>query len=669
MSAGALPRPRGGLVLALLALPALALAAYVVSGPLRAALEAPSGGTYDIERMVLLHATLPRLAMAVLCGGALAASGAFLQQALRNPLASPTTLGVEAGGRLALAVATLMAPALFGWGRDLVTLAGCGLSTLLVFALVRRRHFAAVSLILAGLVVGLYAGALSALLTLLNDRYLASLFIWGSGSLSQQSWDPFLSLLLRLALLVPPALLLVRPLALLDLDDANARARGLDPARLRAMAVFLSVAISAFTVSAVGVIGFVGLVAPLLARLSGARSFAARLALSTGLGAAILLLTDAALQAVPGPVGTFLPTGAVTAIVGAPLLLLLLPRLATADRAPIPADGAIRQAAGGPTRPRARLTAVACGLLAFGLLALFVGPDPETGAWGLLPPALFSDILPLRWPRMLGAGAAGAMLGTAGLVLQRLTGNEMASPEVLGVSAGAAFAAAMVLFLMPTPATAAMGAAAVAGSLAVLMAVLAFGRRSGFQPERVLLAGIALNALLDAVVGLLSAGGDPRALMLLGWMAGSTGGLTPEAAIAAGVGAAVLVSLAALAARPLALLPLGAPVSRALGLPLARTRLALFALAAVLTAAATPIAGPLTFVGLMAPHLARLVGVHRPLPALGVSALSGAAILVVADWLGRSLAFPWTLPTGIVAALVGAPCLMLLLARRRTAAP
>ncbi|WP_279482847.1 Fe(3+)-hydroxamate ABC transporter permease FhuB [Aureimonas sp. SK2] len=664
MSAVALPRPKGGLLLAALGLPALLLAAFVVAAPLTALLDAPAAAGYDASRMVLLHSTLPRLAMAVLCGGALAAAGAFLQQALRNPLASPTTLGVEAGGRLALSLATLAAPGLLGWGRDLVTFAGCGLAALLVFALVRKRHFAAVSLILAGLVVGLYAGALSALLTLLNDRYLASLFIWGAGSLSQQSWEPFLALAGRLAVIAPAALLLVRPLGLLDLDDANARARGLDPGRLRALAVLLAVVISAFTVSAVGVIGFIGLVAPLLARLSGARSFAGRLALSVGLGAAMLLLTDAALQAVPAPSGAFLPTGAVTAIVGAPLLLLLLPRLAAADRAPVPAEPGA--AAGGPVSGRRAMLALLLGLGLLGA-ALLLGPDPASGRWGLLSPALFADILPLRWPRILGAGAAGAMLGAAGLILQRLTGNEMASPEVLGVSAGAAFAAAIALFALAAPGPAVLGTAAVAGSLVVIAAVLAFGRRSGFQPERVLLAGIALNALLDAVVGLLSASGDPRALMLFAWMAGSTSGMTPGGAVGASAVAAALVALAALAARPLAILPLGSPVSRALGVPLARTRLALFGLAALLTAAATPIAGPLTFVGLMAPHLARLLGFHRPLPALLVSALAGGALLVLADWLGRTLAFPWTLPTGIVAALVGAPCLMLLLARRRHA--
>jgi len=112
----------------------------------------PTAG-YDVDRMVLLYATLPRLVIAILCGAGLGASGAILQQVLRNPLASPTTLGIDAGARLALALATLLAPTLLGIGRDLVALAGSALSTLLVFALVRRRGFTALSLVLAGLVV------------------------------------------------------------------------------------------------------------------------------------------------------------------------------------------------------------------------------------------------------------------------------------------------------------------------------------------------------------------------------------------------------------------------------------------------------------------------------------------------------------------------------------
>ncbi|WP_082684457.1 Fe(3+)-hydroxamate ABC transporter permease FhuB [Aureimonas ureilytica] len=664
--ARAAPRLRPRLGAAPLVLPLLALslvAAAALLGPPLVHLWRGGGleAGYDPARMVFLYATLPRAAMALLCGAALGASGALLQQALRNPLASPTTLGIDAGARLALAVATLWAPGLLGLGRDLVALGGSALSTLLVFALVRRRGFAAVTLILAGLVVGLYAGALSALLTLLNERYLASLFIWGAGSLSQQSWQPVQQLALRLLVLLPFVLLILRPLALLDLDDASARARGLDAGRLRALAVGLAVVMSSVVVSTVGVIGFIGLVAPILSRLAGARSLKSRLLGAVLIGALLLFLADSGVQLLAGPLEAFLPTGAVTALLGSPLLLLFLPRLPKAERPPL---GAVRASQNWALSPASRKALILGLTFALMIFALFFGRDELTGGWHWLAPAEFADILPWRWPRMVGAAAAGCMLGLAGFILQRLTGNEMASPEVLGISAGAAFAAALSLFLAATPHASLIGLMAVLGSLAVILAILALGRRSGFQPERVLLAGIALNALLDAVVGLLSATGDPRALMLFAWMAGSTSGLDAATSLWAAGGAVLFTALTLLAARPLGLLPLGPAGAASLGLPLARARLYLFLLAACLTAAATPLVGPLTFVGLMAPHAARLLGLHRAAPALLASALSGALLLVMADWLGRTLAYPWQMPTGIVAALIGAPALMLLLNRR-----
>jgi len=192
----------------------------------------------------------------------------------------------------------------------------------------------------------------------------------------------------------------------------------------------------------------------------------------------------------------------------------------------------------------------------------------------------------------------------------------MASPEVLGVSAGAILAVAASLFVFGTLGSVAESLSAVAGGIVVLAMILAIGARSSFAPERVLLAGIALNALIDAVVGVLSATGDPRAIMLLGWMSGATGGTSTTEAVRAGLAAVALVATSLLAARWLAILPLGGPQAQALGVSLGRSRLLLLLLAALLTAAATPVIGPLTFVGLMAPHIVLAIGIRRPLPGL-----------------------------------------------------
>jgi len=235
---------------------------------------------------------------------------------------------------------------------------------------------------------------------------------------------------------------------------------------------------------------------------------------------------------------------------------------------------------------------------------------------------------------------------------------------VLGVSAGATLAVALVLIVAGDIGSTGATVAATGGGLAVLAAILMLGRRSGFAPERVLLAGIALSALIDAVVGVLSATGDPRAMVLLGWMAGSTGGKLPADAVAAAVATVALVPASVLVVRWLDILPLGGPQALALGVPLARSRLLLLLLAALATAAATLIVGPLTFVGLMAPHIVRSLGARRPLPTLLGAAAVGAGLMSAADGLARTAMFPLQLPTGLMGSMVGAPFLMVLLNRR-----
>ncbi len=633
-----------------------ALVAWLQVGP---ALRAAPAEGYDIARMVLLYATLPRMATALLAGAALALSGALFQQVLRNPLASPTTLGISAGANLALAVATLFFPALLGFGRDLVALAGSALAAGVVFAIGARRGFSPFSLVLSGLVVGLWCGAFSAVLLLLNERYLVSLFIWGAGSLSQQSWDIPLSLLPKLGAVALVAGLLMRPLSLLDLGEGGASSLGVSVAQLRFVAVAAAVALAAFVTSAVGVIGFIGPVAPTLARLAGAHRPRELLVWSSLIGAALLWLADGAVQYFAGAFSDFLPTGAVTAIFGSPLLLLLLPRLKIRHRGVEAPRRRIRRR--GLDRQLALPVLLALLLaLAIGLL-LGRGLD---GGWTWLDPRAANDILSLRAPKVFAALASGAALAVAGTILQRLTGNEMASPEVLGISAGATFGVVVAVFMVATPGLSAQLGFAALGSLGVLAIIFLMGLRSGLAPERVLLAGIALGAMVDAVVGILSATGDPRAIFLMRWMSGSTYNVDAATAGAVAVVAAALIVVAVSARRWLDILPLGSSAATALGLPLTLARLMLFGLAGLLSAAATLSVGPLSFIGLMAPHLAREAGFIRARPQMIAAAAFGGGLMVLADWAGRALAHPYQIPAGLVSALIGAPFLMLMLRRK-----
>ncbi|TDT93704.1 iron complex transport system permease protein [Azorhizobium sp. AG788] len=648
----------GGLLLVATVLSLQKISAALPPGLWARAFFAPDAS--DGQQLVIHYSLLPRILAAILAGAALALAGAVFQQVLRNPLASPTTLGVSAGAKLALALATLWAPGLFTFGREWVALAGGAFAVSLVFALSWHKGLSPLAVVLAGLVLGLYCGSVSAALILFREHYLTGLFIWGSGSLSQQGWDVVSALALQCAVTAALIALMIRPLTLLSLEEAGAASLGVSLQGTRLMALGLAVALTGFVVSGIGVIGFIGLISPALARLSGARRLRDQFAWAPAIGAGLLWTTDQLVLRTGGLTGGLIPTGAVTALFGSPLLLWLLPRL----RNPTP-----------PTRHEpihavARSRSQMLRLLALGLalagalvLSLLLGRTPD-GEWALARGDELSALMPWRAPRAVAALIAGAMLAVAGAILQRMTRNPMASPEVLGVGAGAALGLIVVLFTLTSAGRGVQVAAACTGAFSVLFLILVVGRRSGFTPERVLLAGIAIGALFDALVGALTASGDPRGLLLLNWMTGSTYQVDELQAAWCVAGAVILLAMAPLCGRWLDMMPLGDAPGQALGLDLGRVRLTLLALAAGLTAIATLVVGPLTFVGLMAPHLATRIGLRRALPQLGGAALVGALLMLVADWLGRMIAFPWQMPAGLIATLIGGPALIWLLARK-----
>ncbi|MDF0699245.1 Fe(3+)-hydroxamate ABC transporter permease FhuB [Rhizobium sp. MC63] len=616
-----------------------------------------ASGGYDAQHLLLLYSTLPRIATAVITGAALALSGTILQQVLRNPLASPTTLGVSAGANLALVSVMLAFPSLTGWGRDAVALAGSAVAAFAIFSISARHGFSPFSLILSGMIIGLWCGAAAAILILMNDQYLSGIFIWGAGSLSQQSWAIPISLLPKVVPLAGLAFLAARPLALSQLGDAGATSLGLPIKWSRGVILAIAIALSALVTSAVGVIGFIGLVAPQIVRLAGARRVVSQLIWSPIAGAGLLLLTDEANKLLAP--GDFVPTGAVTALLGGPILIALLPRLATTTRA-LPELASPRHVASNGAASFALLFAL---VVTFAIAAIFFGRAPD-GAWTWLPAASWDDILPLRLPRVAAAFGAGAVLGVTGLILQRLTGNEMASPEVLGVSAGATLGVAASMFVFAAPGLTIQLSFAGGGALLVLTLIFLLGARSGFGPIRVLLAGIALGAILDAGIGVLAASGDPRGLALIRWMSGSTYFVDNTVAASALLVALACLAAAFLASRWLALLQLGSETASELGLRIAPARGTLYALCALMTAASTLVVGPLSFIGLMAPHFSQGLGLRRPSGQLLAAALIGAILLVIADWTGRMIAFPYQLPAGLISALVGAPMLLIILRRR-----
>jgi iron complex transport system permease protein len=277
----------------------------------------------------------------------------------------------------------------------------------------------------------------------------------------------------------------------------------------------------------------------------------------------------------------------------------------------------------------------------------------------------------LRMPRVLGAAAVGAGLAICGAVLQTLTRNDLADPYLLGISSGAAVGAVTVIVLGVSFAglvgSAAVTGAGFAGALGALfiVLVLAAGRGGTLSPTRTVLAGVAVAQVCGAYVSLLvlMTGDETAARRVLAWTLGSLAGLRWDSALIVTVVAIVGTILAVAMAGQLDAFAFGETAARSLGVHVEQVRWTLMVGTALVTAFLVAYVGAIGFVGLVVPHLVRIVvgPAHRLL--LPMSALAGAILLVWADTIARSLVDGQEIPVGVVTAVVGAPFFCWLLRR------
>lgn len=272
----------------------------------------------------------------------------------------------------------------------------------------------------------------------------------------------------------------------------------------------------------------------------------------------------------------------------------------------------------------------------------------------------------LRLPRLVAGVLVGAALGTSGAIFQGLVRNPLAAPDIIGVNAGASLAAVILIVVLRS--TALLPLAAFAGAVAAAFAVYVLTWRGGISGHRLVLVGIGVNAVLGALVTLVVVRYpveevSPAVL----WLTGTLFARGWEHIIGIAVGLTVLLPTALLLVPRLRLLQLGDDAARALGVRAEAARAGLLVAGAGLAGAAVAVAGPVAFVALVVPHVARMLA--GPLTA-GVLLLSGglgALIVVAADLVAEHALSPLTLPVGVITAAVGAPWFVFLLYRTNRA--
>jgi iron complex transport system permease protein len=268
----------------------------------------------------------------------------------------------------------------------------------------------------------------------------------------------------------------------------------------------------------------------------------------------------------------------------------------------------------------------------------------------------------LRLPRALTGLLVGASFGLAGAIFQRIARNPLASPDIIGVNAGAAAAAVFVIVILHGSSST-VTVAALVGGLAAAAAVYVLSYKGGVSGYRLVLIGIGVTAVLGSLTSYLLTRAEifdaQRATI---WLTGSLNNRGWDHVRPVAVALAVLFPLTLVLARQLRALELGDDAAKGLGSPVELVRGGLILAGVVLAAIGTAAAGPIAFVALVAPQIARRL-VHGRTTALVPAAAVGALLLVTSDVVARRVLAPTELPVGIVTAIIGAPYLLYLLAR------
>jgi iron complex transport system permease protein len=323
-----------------------------------------------------------------------------------------------------------------------------------------------------------------------------------------------------------------------------------------------------------------------------------------------------------------------------------------------------------------RLTAIVLGYGALAVAACVL--SPLVGSTHISLARAFNRSIPFadnvdaqiffvaRMPRVLAGAVVGATLAAAGVVMQALLRNPLATPFTLGVSAGAALGAILVI-TFSAGALASVPAASLAGALLASVIVYALATRPGrtMSTSVLLLAGVTLNSFFSALILFVQYMADfTQTYRTVRWLMGDldVGSFAP---IAASLPLVVLsFAMFAVLPRSLNLLSVGADIAATRGVDVGRTQRLAFLSASLATSAAVSLAGPIGFVGIVVPHLVRLlVGVDHRI-VLPASALFGATFLVLCDLLSRTLLAPVEIPVGVATAIIGGPFFLWLLRRR-----
>ena len=309
------------------------------------------------------------------------------------------------------------------------------------------------------------------------------------------------------------------------------------------------------------------------------------------------------------------------------------------------------------------VTAICMGLM-FGSVPLklsdifscLIGSDTGSTTYVLLTA--------VRLPRVIGGMLAGIGLACAGVILQGVMNNSLASPNTIGVNSGSGFAVMLSLLLFPDKIHF-QPVFAFVGALLTTLAVFSLAYLADSSRTTIILAGITISSFLNAGINTIKLLDTDITINLTSFLIGSLSGLTISKLVLPGLCILAAFSVCLFFAQPLNILGLGDDIARSLGLRVSFTRFVLLILASIMAGCVVSYAGLLSFIGLIVPHICRRLFGNDARFLLPCSALLGASFVIFCDLLGRVIAAPFELPAGIIMAFVGGPFFLYLLLKKK----
>lgn len=617
--------------------------------------------SFDLKNNVILwYMSLPRLVAGILAGGALALAGALFQEASRNLLASPNLLGVSAGTHLFLVIGLIWFPVFSSNHQVLFAFIGGILTAICVFFITRKEP-EPVRIIFAGVAISLALSALAAILSLFFEQNVGGLFLWGAGDVEQQGWWNIHTTWLWIIAAFLFVMSISRTISIYALGDDHAKALGIRVNLIRWFMIIAGVILTANAVILVGPVSFIGLFIPNILRVLKVKTNGFFLVYSSLAGAIILPLADLIHLMIDHHYLINIPVGVLTAVLGAPILLIVLSKLGHLSFSQNENIKLIM------LKNKINLTYLIILLIFFCILSFVSSGGIYISLKSIVTYDLFHQslnhflLINLRLPRICLAILAGGALAVSGLFFQGVIRNVLASPEVLGVSQGSTFLSLFLLLIIPSASWISIQITALLGGLASFLIVIFIAKKMGFRPLQLAMIGISLGALYAALNTSLLAFSGMRVSETIRWMSGSFYGVNWIFVEHLFWVVLVILPICYFVAPWIDKLALGEEKAKSLGLSLSKAKFILLLLATILTSSVVASVGMLGFIGLMAPHIARMIGYRKTRSLVIISFLIGSILTVSSDFIGTIIFAPNEIPAGLVASVIGAFYLLFLL--------